>query len=224
MISQVAQSESIVNLNRDTGSTLPIAGDSTGPPAKRRRVIIKNIVIKPSDYVRSAFKANGVDIEAAKSKAELNFTTPTQEMLNAYKPETLQCVRQNNIEELKQLHESGSLLNCCNKYGESLLHLACRRSRTNIVKFLLKEAKVNVNIRDDYRRTPLHDACWTAEPNFELVEMLIREVPEHLLMEDVRGFTPFDYVRGEHSGKWLRFLWERKSILCPLVGVPTSNQ
>ena len=74
-----------------------------------------------------------------------------------------------------------------------------------------------MNIRDDYYRTPLHDACWTAEPQYELVDLLVRLAPHQLLMADIRGCTPFDYVREEHQGKWLRFLWERREILRPLV-------
>jgi hypothetical protein len=37
-----------------------------------------------------------------------------------------------------------------------------------MVSYLLEECKLCVNISDDFGRTPLHDACWTAEPNFEV--------------------------------------------------------
>jgi hypothetical protein len=65
----------------------------------------------------------------------------------------------------------------------------------------LETVKVDIHIRYNYHRTPLHDVCWTTEPNYDLVDMLIRIAPEHLLLEDVRRFTPFDYVRPEHEGK-----------------------
>ena len=119
------------------------------------------------------------------------------------------------IKELRELHGNNALVNSCNQYGESLLHLSCRRSYTELTNFLVKEVNADLNIRDDYFRTPLHDACWTPTPNFELVDMLIREAPEHLVLEDVRGFTPFDYVRKDHWKQWLRFLWERRDLLRP---------
>lgn len=186
------------------------------PPSKKRRL---NIEINPSDYVCAAFRANGATLDDVKASAELFFKAPTTEMINAYQPELLNAVRKNDLEKLQTLHSAGRLLNCCNKFGESLLHLACRRGHTEIVRFLVKDAMVDLHIRDDYRRTPLHDACWTPLPNYELVDFLIRESPSHLVMEDVRGFTPFHYVRREHRGKWLRFLWERKAILKPLEDV-----
>ena len=66
---------------------------------------------------------------------------------------------------------------------------------------------------DDCHKTPLHDACWTASPNFELVQLLLELAPEQVLTKDVRGNTPFDYVRRDDYGLWLRFLWERRSLL-----------
>jgi hypothetical protein len=187
-------------------------------PSKKRKLVHTNIVINPSDYVRAAFKANGVVIEAVKFLAEGAFIEPTQAMLDAYTPEVLNSVRLKNgdIAAVKKLHESGRLVNCCNRFNESLLHLACRRGYTDIVRYLLEDAKVNIHIRDDYHRTPVHDACWTIEPNFDLVDLLLRIAPEHFLLEDKRGFTPFDYIRPEHTGKWLRFIWERKDLMRPL--------
>ena len=187
-------------------------------PSKKRQhaTAMRKIEIKPSDYVRCAFKANGFKVDDIKIRSNLMFIKPTLEMIDAYTPETLNYVRRNDIEGLKKFHREHRLVNCSNKFGESLLHLACRRGRTEIVRFLIDDVKVDLNIRDDYRRTPVHDACWTTTPNYELVDMLIRKVPEHLLMEDARGFTPFDYIRADHRGKWLRFLWERRAILRPL--------
>lgn len=181
----------------------------------KRMTAAKHIVIKPSDYVMSAFKANGTDIETVKKSALKGFSEPTEEMLESYTSELLATVRKNDMETLRKLHSQGKLVNSSNKFGESLLHLSCRRSFTEMTKFLIEEVKVDINIRDDYFRTPLHDACWTPEPNFELVEMLIRLAPEQLLLADVRGFTPFDYVRADHWKQWLRFLWERRNLLRP---------
>merc|ERR1712183_78962 len=55
---------------------------------------------------------------------------------------------------------------CANRFGESLLHLACRRGRTDMVRFLVVEMgsppRDVLETMDDCHKTPLHDACWTA--------------------------------------------------------------
>jgi len=222
MISEVSRIQSSLSLYA-AGSKKRVTASSTlehhteDPAAKKQRRNHKyDIVIKPSDYVLAAFRANGVVIEESRSKTEQNFVVPTQEMIETYTPEILNAIRSNDLETLKKLHSESKLnVNGCNKFGDSLLHLACRRSHTAIVEFLLKEVKVDIRIRDDFHRTPLHDAAWTPTPNFDLVNFLIKECPEHLYMADVRGFTPLDYVRKDDWGKWLRFLWERKAMFRP---------
>jgi hypothetical protein len=199
--------------------TAPITADDDlqhqGVAKKQRVVARRNLVIKPSDYVKSAFRVNGTCLDTRRSQLEPRFKPPTQAMIRAFTPELMNLVRQNDYEGLQILEKEGRLINCCNKFGESLLHLACRRGHNSIVRLLVEEANVSLYMRDDYKRTPLHDACWTAEPNFELLDWLIREAPDLLIVEDIRGFTPFDYVRKDDWGKWLRFLWERRASLHP---------
>jgi ankyrin repeat protein len=136
---------------------------------------------------------------------------------------------------------------CCNKFGESLMHLACRRGRTDMVRFLLEEdlsllsvsavvekqqcsnendenneneiarkrqhaRNILLSIYDDYNKTPFHDACWTPTPNFELILLLLKYVPEQILIKDIRGNTPFDYVRRNDYPLWLKFIWSNKNM------------
>ena len=83
-----------------------------------------------------------------------------------------------------------------------------------MVRFLLDEG-VSVRLRDDYGRTPLHDALWTQEPEFDLVELLVRVCPDLLLITDKRGFTPLSYVRRDHWIPWCQFLDDHKDIVLP---------
>lgn len=204
--------------------------DGEQPLRKKRKLALiaaltakgatKKFIIKPSDYVRSAFKANGFPHEAqqvlaASLESQGRFRKPTPAMLQGYTPQLLTLVRQNDLNGLRNLHARGHEVHCCNAYGESVLHGACRRGQTEIVKFMVRDLQVDVYLRDDYQRTVLHDACWTTRPNFELVDLLIRTAPELLLLADVRGFTPLEYVRSQDWGQWLRFLWERKALLRP---------
>jgi ankyrin repeat protein len=83
-----------------------------------------------------------------------------------------------------------------------------------LVKFFLEAIGVRTNIKDDYGRTPLHDACWSSTPNFEIMEILIKNSNTDLLLAvNVRGHTPFDYARKEHWGAWVHFFVTRRELL-----------
>jgi hypothetical protein len=47
-------------------------------------------------------------------------------------------------------------MDACNRFGESVLHMACRRGATPMVAFLMADCGLQVNISDDFGRTPLH--------------------------------------------------------------------
>jgi hypothetical protein len=181
---------------------------------------ISNVLlnITPDAYARAAFRANGYgNVEALQAEAISKFQKPTPVMIASHRTDVVAAVRRNDLDTIRRMHRDGDLVvNACNKFGESILHIACHRGHTSMVKYMLDEMNIQVQtIRDDYHRTALHDACWTTEPAFEVVDMLLAAAPEHILLKDERGFTPFDYVRRQDHGKWLRFLWERKHKLRP---------
>jgi ankyrin repeat protein len=187
--------------------------------------------IHPSDYARSAFKANGFeDLAAIESDCDARFLPPTASMMEAYSTEIVQEVRNNNLAAAKTLYEEGRFrhgCNACNRFGESILHIACRRGHLEMVKFLVGEVGLSVTeIRDDYKRTPLHDAFWTSTASPDVVDYLLQQphVTELLLCKDQRGFTPLDYSRGEDRGKWLRFLWERRDELRPTLDCSEDDE
>merc|ERR1712154_754735 len=90
--------------------------------------------------------------------------------------------------------------------SESVVHTACRRGAAEVLRFFMDEAGVSVRVKCDCGRTPLHDACWTHRPNFELIKMLITECPDLLIITDNRNFTPLQYVRQEQYPEWRAFL------------------
>lgn len=140
-----------------------------------------------------------------------SFRKPTEEEIEAYDLELVKSIRAVDLAKLKRLQASGRNLNASNQFGESLLHMACRRGNVQILSFLLREAHVKTDIRDDFGRSPLHDACWTSSPHFDIMDELLEFVdPSMLLCEDVRGSTPFDYVRRHHWPAWVKYLSERR--------------
>lgn len=151
------------------------------------------------------------------------FQKPREEDIAAYDLEAVRAIRAKDIDKLRELHTNGKSLNACNQFGESLLHMACRRGDTSIVKFMIEDAKARVDIRDDFGRNPFHDACWTSTPNYGVMDVLIDAAePWMLLSEDVRGNTPFDYARREHYAKWVIYLENKKELLQKKTRLATS--
>eukprot|EP00548_Thalassiothrix_antarctica_P002511 CAMPEP_0194147692 /NCGR_PEP_ID=MMETSP0152-20130528/26972_1 /TAXON_ID=1049557 /ORGANISM="Thalassiothrix antarctica, Strain L6-D1" /LENGTH=210 /DNA_ID=CAMNT_0038848689 /DNA_START=107 /DNA_END=735 /DNA_ORIENTATION=+ len=166
--------------------------------------------MNPYELIKRIVKSQGIDLVIHESLAlEGFFAEYTEEEVNAYDAEVLTAIRTQDIEKLREFHANGRPLKCSNKFGESLLHLACRRGFLEVATFLIKEAKVTVRIRDDYGRTILHDAAWASVPDFELIELILKECPDLLYMKDRRGHTPISYARQSHWVAWNRFLKER---------------
>mmetsp|Transcript_18684 Transcript_18684/g.22900 ORF Transcript_18684/g.22900 Transcript_18684/m.22900 type:complete len:321 (+) Transcript_18684:332-1294(+) len=134
----------------------------------------------------------------------------SEEELSNYAIDVVTATREDDLETLKSIHSTGRSLNCCNRFGESLLHMACRRGFTSIVLYLVEKADVSVRISDDCGRTPLHDALWHKECQYVIMDLLVRTEPWLLLTCDKRGHTPFDYARREHWANWRQFLWDRR--------------
>lgn len=169
----------------------------------------------PVNYLKSLYAVTTTGVEYANQKfGPSQFEKPRVEDIDAYDNEVIQAVRASDVIKLRFLAESGKSLNAMNRFGESIFHMACRRGDFKVVRYLVEEANVRMDCRDDYGRLPLHDALWTSQPNFDVLDILIRHCPPNLLLaEDVRGHTPFDYARSEHLQKWTSFLQERRQLL-----------
>ena len=184
-------------------------------------------VISLTDFVRIAFRENNglvkhdVDLEQSiVERCQKRITVPTQAMLESYGiPNLVNAIRENDLVQAKKLYEDKILTcNACNRFGESILHMACRRGHLEMVDFLINTVGLSIiNIKDDYHRTPLHDAFWSSSvQKYDIVDMLLShspEVVELLFCKDKRGFTPLDYARKQDYSQWYQLLQDRKSSL-----------
>eukprot|EP01031_Cornospumella_fuschlensis_P027897 gene27897-33691_t len=90
--------------------------------------------------------------------------------------------------------------------------IKCTRSTDNTESVVLAEPSDRRNFMswrslvDDVGRSPMHDACWRAEPLFSIIAILLDHNPFLLLFQDGRGDTPLHYVRSQHWGQWCAFL------------------
>lgn len=173
--------------------------------------------MSPVAFLRSHFSKT--DMSDKPASHSCFFTKPSEEEMAAYDSDIVNTIRARDIARLRSYHKEGRSLNACNRFGESLLHMACRRGHADVVSFLVDEAGVKINVRDDYGRTPFHDACWTSNPNFDVMDVLLNITDSRMLLtEDVRGHTPFDYARKEHWDSWVQFLMRRGDVLSKPVG------
>jgi len=185
--------------------------------------------ISPSDYLQSLLRDAGYGGENDDEKPLVSasdagdagyFVEYTPEQISSYDMEVTAAVRAGDVPALRSMLRKGRDLQCSNRFGESILHAACRRGSLDVVRFLLDEAGVSLRVRDDQGRTPLHDACWTREPDpswFELVRTIVQREPDLLVVCDRRGHTPLGYVRRDDWGAWVRFLDGHRNLLAPKV-------
>jgi ankyrin repeat protein len=130
-----------------------------------------------------------------------------------YDMQIISAIRAKDIEALRAIAKIKHL-QCCNRFGESIVHTACRRGSANVIRFLLQN-DVNIRVASEQGRTPLHDTCWTTQINFESVEILLEIYPDFLYITDDRNLTPLSYMsmKEQRRGPWNHFLEEHPDLL-----------
>ena len=174
--------------------------------------------VKPDDRLQAILQAdinNPRSIEYRPYTQIQNFFLEVQpQHVAAFDATIIQAVRGKNVAALQALHQQGKLLQCCNKFGESIVHMACRQSSTEVLESLMTLGQgVSIRVCCDSGRTPLHDACWTTDPNFDSILLLLQECPDLLRIQDKRGFTPLSYVPYGQWARWGAFLEEHQDLL-----------
>ena len=91
------------------------------------------------------------------------YCKPTPLQKASYGLRVVQAVRASNEALLGKLLRCGLSPNPCNDFGESIVHMACRRGDSKLLRVLV-QAGCCLQVTDDFGRTPLHDACWASKP------------------------------------------------------------
>lgn len=166
----------------------------------------------PDEFLRCLLSLKGLSNLRYKSAASLQkvgyFPSITDEFVRGYTMEIVTAVRNDDVPALRTIHAAyptRSFL-CGSKFGDSILHLACRRSCVKVVEYLLCECNVSPQIICDYGRTPLHDALWCVKPNERIISLLLLECPHLLFVTDHRGSTPLSYAPRDTWKQLCRFL------------------
>lgn len=177
-------------------------------------------ITSPIEYVLTAFSTGAVK----STESPLFQHRPSDDDVAGYSLELVMALRDGNLAKIQEFHAANARsLARCNRFGESLLHMACRRGYTDICRFMVQDAGVSLWVHDDFGRTPMHYSCWTPEPNLELLDLLVTMEPTLLLMSDVRGHMPMHYVREEDWSRWIDFLKARTHLLVNNKQAPTTT-
>jgi hypothetical protein len=171
--------------------------------------------ISPDDFLLKLVSAQyNVSLQPKPALSLKNFFSPvSEEQMEAYTIQIVTTARNNDLDGLKKLHSEGQRLDCSNRFGESLLNMACRRGFEDIVEYFLEQPDFSVRISDDGGRTPLHDTCWNPTPQLAICKWLIEREPSLFLILDKRGCTAFQYARPQHWLIWRTFLLENREHL-----------
>jgi hypothetical protein len=178
--------------------------------------------VSPQDFLDEMLCSRGYSCERYESLKSAYFNNPTPLQKASYQNNLIQLLANRDsstAETLRRVLSSGISSNPCNSFSESLVHIVCRRGRHDLLE-LFFEAGCSLQCADDHGRTPLHDTCWTAEPSFPTVELLLQHDVRLLHIQDARGSLPLQYVHKDHWPAWIDYLesimdtfWKPRSVL-----------
>ena len=159
-------------------------------------------------------RQRGYSTQRFQSKHSAYYNKPTPYQEASYDVYLIGLVRKNDKAAFAEAIQSGLSPNACNKYSESIVHTVCRRGFHYMLDTLLDHGCC-LQVADDYGRTPLHDACWAAEPAFETVTRILERDARLVHIMDVRSNVPFAYIKEEHWGQWTGYLDSIKDKIWP---------
>eukprot|EP00797_Seminavis_robusta_P029642 Sro5_g004530.1 ANK (352) ;mRNA; f:180454-181847 len=172
--------------------------------------------MSPQAYLDVMIHSRGYSTRRYRTLQTGYYSKPTEFQQASYHVNLVKMVRNHDVAKFKAVVGAGISPNPCNCYGESLLHMVCRRGDSDLLQIML-DVGSSVQVADDYGRTPLHDACWAATPSFDTVEKIANRDITLFHMTDSRGAVPLSYVRREHWPQWIEFLESKKDTWWPPV-------
>lgn len=110
-------------------------------------------VPKPKDKLLEILREQGHVFDLMSHKLLGDFFVKGS--VEAYSFELMNSVRQNDLDSVRRFHSEGRQMQCCNKFGEGIVHAVARRGSAEMLQFLMEEAGVSVRVTCDGGRTPV---------------------------------------------------------------------
>jgi hypothetical protein len=181
-------------------------------------------ITTPLEYLNTILFERGYSTKAYSTLDTGFVNSPTEIQQASYNLYLSGLVAKNDVATFQQVMLSGLVApNPCNRFGESVLHLVCRRGRLEMLHIML-QAGASIHVIDDFGRTPLVDACWSPEPAFDVVKVLLDHDARLVNMCDLRGALPLSYVPKQDYVAWIQFLDSVKDIYWPHRGISAPPQ
>lgn len=170
----------------------------------------------PEDFLHEILRERGYSTQMVSVKDTAFFRTPEPDQVAAYDKVILSAVLDEDEAALERLRAAGRRMDACNRFGDSVLHMACRRGRARALRYFLRVCgPQGVVLSDDFGRTVMHDACWTATPRFDVASAVLDVDTRLLRMLDSRGSSPLQYVPQDQWPLWCAFFESRKEVYWP---------
>lgn len=170
----------------------------------------------PEDFLHDILRERGYSVEMVSMKETEFHRVPEAARVSAYDKTILSAVLEEDEAALERMRAAGRRMDACNRFGDSVLHMACRRGRAGALRYLLRVCgRGGVVLSDDFGRTLMHDACWTATPRFDVASAVLDADPRLLRMLDSRGSSPLQYVPQDQWPLWCAFFESRKEVYWP---------
>lgn len=185
--------------------------------SKKRSKKTKDLVapeVSPQIYLDVLLRSRGYSTTRYRTLDGAYYNKPSPLQKASYTTRLIDVIRRQSPEELRKLISCGLSPNGCNQFGESIVHNLCRRGDAEKLQILL-DYGCDVQVADDYGRTPMHDACWASHPNFDAVRLLLDRDSRLFVMTDARNAPPLSYVPKENWKAWIEFFEDSKDIYFP---------
>ena len=98
-------------------------------------------------------------------------------------------MRLDDLEPLRAAVRGGRRMNACNRYGETLVHAACRAGSQRSLAYLLAHGGT-LRCCDDAGRVPLHESCRAGQPCLAIALRILLEDSRQAHALDARGSAP----------------------------------
>jgi Ankyrin repeats (many copies) len=108
--------------------------------------------VHPEDFLHQILHERGYLSYKVPSLDTHYQEAPTASQVGGYKGDIVSAVRENDVEALRAMYKAGRCMSACNRYGESIIHMACRRGNGQALAFLMR-CGAKVGVTDDFGRT-----------------------------------------------------------------------
>ncbi|CAN0248793.1 unnamed protein product [Pylaiella littoralis] len=132
--------------------------------------------IAPDAYFAALLLKRGRSTRCRTSLEVGYLKAPTPKQVDDYQsqPFMSDLARRGDVEGLQKVLEAGRGMDASNKFGESVVHIACRRGNIDVLRFLVANGG-SLTACDDLGRFPLHEVCWAKRPRFDIVRVFLEE-------------------------------------------------